>query len=58
MVKENWSLTKEQDNNIETEIIKQTNKTNSSHNDVGSVIHSLIDSKIFHFFHLNNPLYN
>jgi hypothetical protein len=38
MVKENWSLTKEQENSIETEIIKQTNKTSSSSNDdVGSV---------------------
>ena len=44
MVKENWSLTKEQDNNIETEIIKQTNKTNSSHNDVGSVQNPIQDS--------------
>jgi len=38
MVKENWSLTKEQENSNETEIIKQTNKTSSSSNDdVGSV---------------------
>ncbi len=38
MVKENWSLTKEQNKSNETEIIKQTNKTsNSSNDDVGSV---------------------
>lgn len=44
MVKENWSLTKEQDNNIETEIIKQTNKTSNSHDDVGSVQNPIQDS--------------